>query len=162
MKNLKTYNQLFERHITVELEMTSLEGLKLAVEEGEDINEIDDLYFETPLTMSIRSFFSEPMNYRPEWFEIIEYLISAGADVNKKDDYKNTPLLTSVKRSKNRVNMKIIRLLTDNGADWLIRATDGDYFIDKLNSSYQEELKELYPDKYNKYIKAKSARKFKI
>ena len=76
---------------------------------GDSINEIDDIYGETPLTTALSQFAGEKHNRLP----IIKKLIEEGADVNKPNDDEETPLLLAVYSKE----PDYVKILLENGAD---------------------------------------------
>ncbi|CAH3039923.1 unnamed protein product [Pocillopora meandrina] len=57
---------------------------------------------------------------------VIEYLISKGADINRADKYGITPLLASIYES----NTDCVKLLLEKGADKTLKAPDGSSYIE--------------------------------
>jgi len=60
--------------------------------------------------------------------EVARFLIEAGCDVNEQDDSGDTPLITAVWTS--RINLDMVRLFLDAGADANIANRDGKTAID--------------------------------
>ena len=72
----------------------------------------------TSLTVAARH--ATDSNYHDihDWFEIVEYLIEAGANVNMSDEYGRTPLMEAVNNySGNSFEVRVIEALLKAGAD---------------------------------------------
>ena len=154
MKNLKTYKQLFE-YLVVELEDCDYNLIKKELENGADVNQILDNYFETPLTFAIRTY---SINNQRECINIIDLLLEYDADVNKHDDLGNTPLIISID-----TNFDLMCKLIDAGADWNLPDYDGDYFIELIDDDdIKKSIIEKYPEKYEEYKKWEKAKEFNL
>ncbi|XP_024147251.1 myotrophin [Oryzias melastigma] len=69
--------------------------------------------------------------------DVLEYLISIGADVNAKDKYGMTPLLSACYEN----HVACVKLLLEKGADKRIKGPDNQTAIDVADS---EEMKALF------------------
>ncbi|PFX32702.1 myotrophin-like [Stylophora pistillata] len=67
---------------------------------------------------------------------IIEYLLSKGADINRPDKYNITPLLASIFEGKT----DCVKLLLEKGADKTLKAPDGSSYIECAET---DEIKSL-------------------
>ena len=93
---------------------------------GGDLNAIvgDDRF--TPLTMAV--FYG--------YIDIVEELISKGADIDSYDGIGSTPLITAIKTC----DLDMVELLVKNGADVNRRMNESDaFFIDTSYGEYGEE-----------------------
>jgi ankyrin repeat protein len=68
--------------------------------------------------------------------EVVRYLIDNGADVNVKDRYGITPLLSAIYEN----HVECVRILLDKGASKSETAPDGSAYIDCAEN---DEIKEL-------------------
>ena len=94
----------------------NLELLKSYIQSGADVNHKIDRWGDGSQVSTL--VIASEKSWRRNDTEIVEYLINAGADVNTKDEYGNTPLMFAAKTPdiyKSRV--KLIQQLIDHGAD---------------------------------------------
>ncbi|KAJ7390422.1 hypothetical protein OS493_025121 [Desmophyllum pertusum] len=68
--------------------------------------------------------------------EVIEYLLSKGASINRPDKHGITPLLASIFESKTAC----VKFLIEKGADKNLKAPDGNSYLD---SAETDEIKSL-------------------
>lgn len=102
----------FKQPVVVATENGNLEQIKLLIENGADIESIEDSFKNTLLGIAaLRGY-----------YEIAEYLISKGANLNSKNDYSKTPLMVAVEANQK----KIVELLIIKNADLNIKTTKGD------------------------------------
>ena len=87
-----------------------LEGVKTLVEKGADVNYQNESSQATALMMAA--------NY--EMFDIAEFLLEEGADVNRRDANGMTALMAAAGRSQ-----EMVELLLEHGADITITPTKG-------------------------------------
>ena len=73
--------------------------------------------------------------------------IEHGTDVNCKDYDGYTPLHWSSRYG----CLDVVKYLIENGADWLIKNDDNEYFTDNLSDKNKNIIKRLYPDKYKEF-----------
>ena len=86
----------------------SLEAVKVSTEEGADVNFVDALYNSSPLHYAVQR----------DCYDICEFLIAHGADVNAADILGSTPLHFSLQlQFDNEGDFSICKLLLENGAD---------------------------------------------
>src|SRR6056297_1774117 len=88
----------------------NLEGIKAAIENGEDINAINefDQKQQTPLLRAISYGYMDPV-----YVEIAKYLIEQGAELNKQDNDGFTALHYAAKEG----HLEVVKLLVEKGAD---------------------------------------------
>jgi len=56
----------------------------------------------------------------------------------------------------------MIEELTKLGADWLIKNSENNYFLDYLNEGHKMRLKKLFPKKYKEYLFRKSVDNYNL
>jgi len=92
---------------------------------------------------------------------IMKLLIKYNIDLNIQDNNGNTKLIFIARNESNL--MEKIKLLVENGGDLLIKNKFGDCVFDVLKGeSYFNEIKNLYPNQYNKYLMMKKANEFNL
>ncbi|CAH1787770.1 unnamed protein product [Owenia fusiformis] len=114
------------------------ESLKWACENG-DIDAVKNHIGENKdLVNTIGSTGRYPLHFAADYgqTEIIEYLVSQGADVNMSDKHGITPLLAAIWEG----HTKSVQVLLDNGAKKDGKAPDGSSYID---SAEKEEIKNI-------------------
>jgi len=146
MKHLKIYEN--KSHMTIYDYMCdgNCRQIKKLINNGEDINKVDD-NGQAPLhyacDFSTVSNVSEKENY-----DIVKLLIDSGANLNVKDYSDVTPLMFVMDMYK----IDIAILLTKNGADWKYRDKNGDDLFSNAPSDIKETLILEFPDKYDEYL----------
>jgi len=91
---------------------------------------------------------AEPYKY---YLEICEKLIKKGADINAVSDDKMSILQYAIDANVDCPNKKLIKLLIDNGANYLQKDNLGNtIFHNSIDSSY---IAEYVADKHKKEIK---------
>lgn len=133
---MKLYDILFgprEKSISLILEKGNLEELKSYIKNGADVNGIYD--GKSLLHLAID-------NCENNYYEVIEFLINSGADVNSCQSYLiETPLHRICARANPR--MEIVQLLLDRGAKVNVENVAGKTPVFYCNFSYSIELLNL-------------------
>jgi ankyrin repeat protein len=130
-----------------------IENIKQMIIDGTDINAISDLET-TPLLSACRE----------GEIETVDYLLNAGANVNyvTKTGKYNALYITAL----NEEEIDIFKLLIDAGCDWNQKDINNQDFIDILIKKRKfwllEEIKKLYPKKYDLYLKKIKSNKFNL
>jgi len=168
MKNIKTFNQLFESVVDYQslCRYENKEKIKKLLDSGFDINTIiyDDktlLYLSAEYDNGNLKFLLENgadpnISKNNNWpliraIENIQdnntiQLLEAGANINVRGKaLKKSPLLYSTNWLK---PTELTYILIDKGADWNLQDENGDVFLDYLGDRYKKEMKEKYPTKY--------------
>ena len=166
MKIIKTYKQLnednyydtlikskFKSHLSyVELKLIIKHKKDNNIDVAKEINDSKDHILYSAV-------FFRKLN-------MVKLLLDNGADIKKPVDGNNNMTLLHGAAYNNDGKIpspiKIIQLLTKHGADWFIKTTNGDYFIDLLEPEDKKELQFLYPEKYEQYLKLKKAKEFNL
>lgn len=104
-------------------------------------------------------------------YNIIRLLIENGANVNAKNSESDTPLILIsywsskpeyIKEHIKNISLKIIQLMIDAGANWNDVDDIGNDFLYYLKNEMKEKVINLYPEKYQDYLKMKKANEFNI
>ena len=111
-----------------------------------------------PLIFNV--YHNEHLN-REERYKIFKLMIDNGLDVDVSIEDGNTILIEIANEDEDDVDFDLLYLLIDAGADWNLMPL-GYTFIDALYDDEQEVIINKYPEKYQKYIREKQARKFNI
>jgi hypothetical protein len=105
-----------------------INGVKIALEKGVDINEIH--FGDIALITAINE----------EYKDMVVFLIKNGADVNIQDDNKNTPLIWA----SNYGDKEIVEILLKNGADFNLKNIFNETALKKASFyEYKEIIKLL-------------------
>jgi len=132
------------------------EFVKVLIDAGADVNQIDYTHKFTPLMWAVQN----------QDKKTIELLID---DVELDLNYTDSVGMSALMLSHNDIN--ITQILIDAGADWNIKNYEGkdlfdlmdqmdrDYFSEEMRT---DKIKEKYPDKYQKYLMVKKANEFNL
>ena len=96
-----------------------IEGLKMIINQGAEIDSKDDFFGKTPLHYAIENV-DKPIDDRAEaknaiMTEIVRMLLDIGARVDAKTRFGKTPLHCATANESNTMT-KIVNMLLDNGA----------------------------------------------
>ena len=161
MIHIKTHKQLFESDIHTSIAYNNTDYFfKLIKKPNIDINEINDS-LNTPLIIAAINGVSE----------IVKILIEKGAklDIQNREGY--TALIAAAQEfhKVRKVNRKkdyydIIKMLIEAGADWNINHLSyrKEGFLLYFNEYEKEELLDMYPEEYKKYLRKLKSKKFNL
>jgi ankyrin repeat protein len=130
-------------------------GAKNLIDAGAKLNIQDKNWKNTALHLSASS-------YRQE---ILKELINAGANLNLKNHYGNTPLVEAASSENKRhwkLKYQIISELIKAGADTNIKNNNRKDFFSYLTSKQEEELLKKFPKEFEDYIMKKNAKKYNL
>jgi ankyrin repeat protein len=106
-----------------------------------------------------------PLNYAASngYLDIVKILLKYGANINDVDNNNETSIISAAMNS----GTNVILYLLEKGASWT-RDNSNNFFIDYLNKfntnekKLIDEIKNLYPEEYKKYLKIKKSEKFNL
>lgn len=75
------------------------------------------------------------------YYEMLPILIDAGADINLKDEYGNTPLIAAMNED---IDIEVLQYMLENGADPTIANNDGVSALSFAEEHNLEEVVELF------------------
>lgn len=139
--------------------------IKEVLDKGININ-IQNKIGRTPLICVVSLVNASQSDILP----VVKLFIKYGADINIQDNYGSTALIKSVTFNRLYVADELIK----NGADWELKNDEGNTFLDflfykadgfNINTDvkgYIERLKNKYPDKFEKYMMQKNAKKYNL
>jgi len=136
---LKEYNSFEKISWKDAIISNDLKRINRWIEDGDDVNTI--------IVAEYTSIFGFAISNNN--FKIASYLLSKGADINLAIDGL-TSLITAAIYS----NVRQMKFLIDNGADWDITDNNGKDFLDHLpehilrSREAKTEIMKSYPDKY--------------
>ena len=153
MRNLKTYNQLFESIKQLKTHFFEDSKFNNTLEYIQNNNpNIKDIT-ETPLIIDI-------IKNHSFTIELFQEFIDNGVDLNITDKYNRSPLI-KISEILNP-DLSIIKLFIDNGADWNIIDTSKNDFLDMLSKIPKQIIIDEYPEKYDKYLMINNLNNFGI
>jgi len=126
---------------------------QLLIDSNIDIDNKDDFGMTSLMTAASESY-----------VESVEFLINNKCDYNLVCNQNKTALhycANNLIYSFENYQTTLF-LLLDTDINWNVKDDHDKYFLDYLTNEYVEEIKNKYPEKYNKYIREIKAKKFKI
>jgi len=146
-----------------------IKTIKILLDNGADINKKDrkrrNLLFEVNHSTDeslVNFLIDNGADTNTLTYDFFDYLISIDLIYISLVKYsKKYELASLMSLAKDNKIDKIIILL-DNGIDWFLKDSKNKYFIDYLDDDRKKQLRNLYPKKYDKFLKRKSANKFNL
>ena len=131
----------------------SVKILRLLIKAGIDLNRVNRLGNSVVIS-NVNRFYKRSIN---DDLSILKMLIDGNADLDIQNKNDNTALMFAASNHK----IEIIKILIDGGADWNLQNV-GRTFIDLLENTEVNELAQLYPEKYQEYLKIKKREDFNL
>jgi ankyrin repeat protein len=124
--------------------------VKKCIKNNTNVN-ATDTYKRTPLHFAVS---------QPGRIEIVKELIDAGAKLDSKNDWGQTPLMISAQYHS---LFDYVLLLIDSGADWnIINPDNGNDFLDILSIENTNYIIQKYPEEYEEYLIKKETIKYNL
>lgn len=142
-------NNLGETPFLLSLESQNLKKIQFLINKGSDIlienfNKQNALHYFCKCKNSITGFFNPHFYYKKikkEHTEFIDFLLDKGIDINAKDNFGDTPILSFAKNVSYSNRMYFIKHLYNNGANLDIINNEGDTALHYLTE--KNKFKEL-------------------
>lgn len=147
--NINDVNYLGETPLLLSLDNQNLKKAKFLIQNGSDIliknsNNQNALHYFCKCKHSLTGYF-RPYSYykkiKKEHTEFINFLLEKGIDINNKDDFGNTPILSFAQNVSNSSRMYFIRHLYNKGADLNVINNEGNTILHYLTE--KNKFKEL-------------------